>query len=117
LIKQFTKSQTGVDQHIKTIINFRKTQTFRNPHFTNIPSKDTNGKSVSGPYNPSGTDDVSYIAHYYHKTSEDWDLRVKRGRSDCLLISDKDDWEKEKNLHSNIDNDDVLSFMYYKSES
>lgn len=114
LIKQFTKSQTGTNEHIKQILNLSVKHRFGNPHFTNYYTMNVNGNMVGGPFNHKGSDNVSYIAHYYHKSYEDWELRIKRGRADARNTVNRalTEWHEKHYNDNDVDNFDVMNFMY-----
>jgi hypothetical protein len=114
LLKQFTKCQSGVDRHIKIILNSQSNAVMTLPHNSNVPSMDTNRNETYGPFNPKGPIDVAYICHFNSKTYEDWKVRCKRGRADCELVSELNEWEKQKQNNCEVENLSALNFMYNK---
>ena len=82
------------------------------PHNTAHESMDTNGKFFHGPFNYGGPSDVAYINHYHNKTKEDWELRCRRGRSDCDLQHDEDRWDNEININKEVEDKWAYNFMY-----
>ena len=83
VLKRFTKRQNGVDQHIKTIVNLKHnpkvTMGVHNPHNDIVDSR---YKTIYGPFNPNGNDDIVQLNHYFCKTKEEFALKCERGRSD-----------------------------------
>jgi hypothetical protein len=67
------------------------------PHNTNNLSMDTNGHRFNGPFNHNGPMDVAHINHYHSKTKEDWMLRCERGRADCNIKQDPNQWDRDVN--------------------
>lgn len=113
LIKQFTKSQNGVNRHIKSIINLKnKHHKFVNPHHTNLSVFSPENIRITGPFHPKGSDKIAYIAHYYYKTYQDWELRIKRGMADNLGNRNINEWLRDIHIDVDIDNFDVYNFMY-----
>lgn len=112
LIKMFTNRNKTPDQHIKVIVNKNCNTTMMLPHNTHKQSMDTNGKLFGGPFNPDGPTDVAYINHYHSKTKEDWMLRCERGRVDCNLQHDPNQWDNEVNNNIDIVDLSAIDFMY-----
>ena len=112
LLKMFTNRNKQVNEHIKVIVNTRTNQRMMLPHNCHKESMDTNGKLFVGPFNPNGPTDVAYICHFHSKTKEDWELRCKRGRVDCDLQHDLNQWDKEVNNNIDIVDLSALSFLY-----
>jgi len=78
-LKRFTKRQKGVHHHVKCIVKVDKniTMSVHHPH-TNWVSTDK--KFFSGNSNPNGNDDIAQLNHYFVKTKEEFDLKIKKGR-------------------------------------
>jgi hypothetical protein len=112
LIKMFTNRNKQVNEHIKVIVNKNVGPIMVLPHNTSKKSMDTNGKLFDGPFNPNGPTDVAYINHYHSKTKEDWMKRCERGRVDCNLQHDPNQWDKEVNDNIDIVDLSAYSFMY-----
>ena len=112
LIKMFTNRNKEVNQHIKVIVNKNIGPIMVMPHNTNNPSMDTNGNRFTGPFNPNGPTDVAYINHYHSKTKEDWMLRCKRGRVDCNIQHNPNQWDAEVNNDIDIVDLSAYNFMY-----
>jgi hypothetical protein len=112
LLKQFTKSQNGLDRHVKSIINTKSNSFMSLPHNPNTPLLGTNKKFFVGPFNPEGDENVAYLNHYHHKTFDDWLLRVKRGQGDYTPTKTPEEWERDKNVHSEVEDLNAFNFMY-----
>ena len=112
LIKMFTNRNKQVNEHIKVIVNKNSNTTMMLPHNTHKHTMDTNGKFFMGPFNHNGPTDVAYINHYHSKTKEDWELRCKRGRVDCNLQHDPNQWDNEVNDNIDIVDLSAYNFMY-----
>lgn len=91
VIRRFTKRQRGFNQHIKSIVNLENTKdkrpVFVNPHFAlNIITKSVDGRIINGPYDFAAetrlNDASPYLAHFFCKTPEEFELKRKRGRID-----------------------------------
>jgi hypothetical protein len=52
------------------------------------------------------------INHYHNKTREDWMLRCQRGRVDCEIQHNPNQWDDEVNDNIDIVDLSALSFMY-----
>lgn len=91
VIRRFTKSQTGVNKHIKTAVNFAtfriygKNPMFFYPHSINCATYSTDGDTKAGfisPFNENGKRDVAYIAHFAVKTKQEFYFRRGFARAD-----------------------------------
>ena len=113
LLKQFTKRQKGVNEHIKSILYLKIESRMELPHDPDTYTYDTNGNTIIGAFNPNGPDDVAILNHYQDKTREDYELKIKRGYSDTLdrpiLI---DDWERRKNEDIDVEDLTAHNFLY-----
>ena len=73
------------DKHIKTICKPRYVQNMDNPHFVSIKEHhlyvDTNQKVISGPFNENNNSNIAVIYHYWGKSIEDMEEKIKRGRA------------------------------------
>lgn len=112
LLKQFTKRENGINQHVKTILNTKSKGVMVNPHHSNLPNIDTNGKFFNGPFNKQGDDKIAIINHYYHKTFDDWKIRCARGRADCNLKASLDTWNNYKNQYIDVEDLTAHNFLY-----
>lgn len=112
LLKQFTKKQKNVDQHVKTIMNLKCGGVMILPHNPNTPLMDTNRKFFNGPFNPNGPIDVVQLNHYHHKSYEDWLIRCERGQSDHCPRKKPEQWDTEKFVFCDVDDFSAITFMY-----
>ena len=129
VIERFTKSQKGLNQHIKTAINLKKCNEmsiidyvrFCNPHFVGIAiryfftMRADLMKYVMGPFSEidmfsTKTWDKPYIAHYITKSKEEFLERRSRVRADTNSTrSNLEGFWNEHNLNE-VDNFDVVKF-------
>jgi hypothetical protein len=110
-LRRFTKRQTGVDKHIKCILNLTNNSSrmdVHNPY--DVPSTDTNGKKVTGPFNPLGDDSIAQLNHYYSRTIGEFKAKCDRGRADAHI---KNDYSFHS-VHNHNDIEDTLArdFLY-----
>jgi hypothetical protein len=112
LLKQFTKRQDPVDQHIKTIMKSKSGAMMVLPHNPNTHLFDTNGKMVSGPFNKGGPIDQVQLNHYHHKTYEDWLIRCKRGQADHTPTKVPEEWEQNMTVFCDVDDFTARDYMY-----
>jgi len=111
-LNQFFMRQNGVDKHIKTILKLSSGGQMVNPHCSDISVIDTNRKSVYGPFNYDGPDDVAQLNHYFYKTYEDWVIKCERGRADTYTKRDINEWNNEKFNCCDIEDKTAYNFMY-----
>ena len=112
LLKMFPNRNTNVNEHIKVIVNGRTGERMELPHNTHGQSMDTNGHKFNGPFNPGGPSDIAVLNHYHSKTREDWMLRCDRGRVDCEVQHDPNQWDNEINNNIDIVDLSALNFLY-----
>ena len=112
LLRMFPNRSNNVDQHVKVMVKVDSKNRFQLPHNCHKESMDTNGKLFHGPFNPNGPSDVAVLNHYHSKTKEDWMLRCQRGRVDCEIQHDINQWDREVNNNIDIVDLSALSFMY-----
>ncbi len=110
LLTMFTKRGAAPNEHIKVLVNCKSNDRMHMPHNTNNLAIDTRGYKFLGPFNQNGPTDVAYINHYYNKTKEDWMLRCARGRVDCDLQHDPNQWDRE--INDNIDVEDLTAYKF-----
>ena len=112
LIKNFTKKQSGVDKHIKTIMKLSGNGYMVSPHNPNTPLMDTNKNFFIGPFNINGNVNTVQINHYHHKTYDDWIVRCNRGQSDNTETKKPEQWFQNVEKHNEIEDLTALNFMY-----
>lgn len=65
-------------------------------------------RTVGGPFNPYGNDDIAYIGHFITKSEEECRDRRSRKRADTA-VPREEGWEKFFNMH---DKNDVLNLDF-----
>jgi hypothetical protein len=108
----YTYRAKGTNQHIKTIYrpNERKSN-FASPHFM-LPSQYVNAAGEPVTWNPKKLGgkaishpaaDIARVNHYYTKSREDYDQKLRRGRSDRVHVSEDFFAKCDKNeLHDTV---------------
>lgn len=119
--KRFLLRCKDINQHVRTICRCEDVEIIKDGDemhgLRNFKQgkflKDTNGKVVVGPFNPNGTSDVAFIAHYFTKTKEEWDKKVSRGQADGTYrnINQYSDF----NERANEVKDDSAAIIYDKA--
>jgi hypothetical protein len=88
--ERFQMRQAKLDQHVKSIVTMADAYCFSNPHYAHLRPGylcvDTAGRTVTGPYNPEGTDHVACIHHYFTKSEEEFLEKRARGRADTGTV-------------------------------
>jgi FkbM family methyltransferase len=113
LLKQFTKRQSETNMHIKTILYLKIDSVMQLPHCPNTPTYDTNGKMITGSFNPGGPSDVAILNHYQDKTREDYEIKTKRGYADAVWREIRvEEWDERTNLYNDVEDLTALNFMY-----
>ena len=110
-LRRFTKRQKGVNEHIKCILNLTNNSSAMDVHNPyDVPATDTNGKKVTGPYNPHGDDTIAQLNHYYSRTIGEFKDKCDRGRADAHI---KNDYSFHA-IHNHNDIEDTLArdFLY-----
>lgn len=73
------------DKHIKTICKPLYVKNINCPHCVNLKNPnlyvDTNQKVISGPFNENNNSNIAVIYHYWGKSIEDMEEKIKRGRA------------------------------------
>jgi len=112
LVKTFKMRNSGIDKHVKVLVNARSKERMQLPHNTEREAIDTNGRQFYGPHNEYGPMDVAYINHYYSKTKEDWINRCKRGRADCNLFAELNEWDEAIHLNRDVEDLSAYNFLF-----
>jgi hypothetical protein len=110
-LRRFTKRQIGVNKHIKCILNLTNNSSAMDVHNPyDVPATDTNGKKITGPFNPHGDDTIAQLNHYYSRTIEEFKAKCDRGRADAFI---KNDYSFHS-IHNHNDIEDTLArdFLY-----
>lgn len=109
LIKRFTKRQSNVNQHIKSIIKMNKNlnMIIHNPTTFWV---NTEKQYKIGPFNVNGSIEVAQINHYFCKTKEEFIEKINRGKADNPSIRTMDEYEQ----HNFNEVEDLIAynFMY-----
>lgn len=94
LLNRFTKCQSVLDRHVKTILNLKKTGTaakFVNPHFVDLSLRPGFAVSadmkawVRGPWNYGSECGTVQLNHYHSKTWPEFVEKMARGKADTPL--------------------------------
>ena len=124
VLKRFTKRQWGFNEHVKSIVNLENTKDnqpmFVNPHFAlNIQTKSVDGRTITGPYDFASetrlNDASPWLAHFFTKTHEEWELKRQQGRIDVpenspiLFRSEKEFAEHDLN---DVEDDSLKKVLY-----
>lgn len=90
-----------VNKHIKSIVRPEKVEKFVNPHFCTYKEGkclDVVGRHIPGAFVSSPTESIAWINHYYCRSFEEFQEKIKKGRVDTTqsynsemyhLINDK----------------------------
>jgi len=112
VLNRFTKRQKSVNQHTKSFLKLKQENVLMvDPHHPNVELVDTNLNLVTSALNPMGTIDVIQINHYFSKTKEEFEEKIKRGRADIPSKRSIKDWE----IHNINEVDDFLALQFYKN--
>jgi hypothetical protein len=88
VMKRFTKSQKGINNHIKCIVKCSDIIQYNHPHYPTIisnPVKDFDNNIIIGPFNDKGNDKIAQINHYFTKSKEEFIKKCERGRADIPM--------------------------------
>ena len=85
VIDNYIYCKDSQDKHIKTICKPRYVSHMPNPHYVVLHNPqlymDTHRNVINGPFNENKNDDIIRINHYWGKSLEDMEEKVKRGRA------------------------------------
>ena len=107
LIKRFTKRQSNVNQHIKSIVKVNKNLNMIIHNPTN-PWVNTEKKYNVGPFNFDGSIDIAQINHYFCKTREEFVEKINRGKADNPTIRSMDEYDS----HNFNDIEDLTAYNF-----
>jgi hypothetical protein len=110
LLKRFTKRQSSINQHIKSIVKLNSGLVM-GIHNPNTFIVDVNKNQFSGPFNPSGDDNIAQINHYFCKTQEEFQEKCDRGRADCP-VSKRTMSEFDVHNFNDIEDLTAYNFLY-----
>jgi hypothetical protein len=82
LLERFTKRESSVNLHIKTITKVRPGIMFVTPHNVNVEWVSPELTINRGPFNKNGGDAIAQLNHYFCKSKEEFTKKVSRGKAD-----------------------------------
>jgi hypothetical protein len=110
VIKRFTKRQSGVDIHIKSIVKLTNDLVMGVHNPINKSLCNTNREIFTGPFNYNKLNNIAQINHYFTKTQEEFIEKINRGRADVQIKRTLNDFNPH-NLND-IEDYTALKFMY-----
>lgn len=91
--QKFTRrAQSGfhLNEHIKTIVQPKYVRTVRDPHSFKYPlgkfCVNENFEKITGPHSPVSAEKIQ-LNHYYCRSREEFEIKIRRGRSDNVDIT------------------------------
>lgn len=113
VLKRFTKRQIGANYHIKCIVCCSDILSYDHSHFPTLKPgyniKDVNGNIINGPFNYDGNDDLCQLNHYFTKSKEEFEERIKRGFPCANIFRAFDDFYS----HDFNDIEDLTALNFY----
>jgi len=94
--KRFQYREETVNRHVKVIVKVSDLKGGVTAHVasTTHGTKDSNGKKVSGPFNPNGPSDVVLLYHYHPKSFKEYIAKRVRGRVSVVDQKGKGQYDK-----------------------
>jgi len=90
--QRFLFRETTLNEHVKTIAKTSDLVSMVNPHYAslreNTYAHDPSGQTVHASFNPTATDEVACIHHYFVKSLGEFQKKCARGRADTSIIRD-----------------------------
>ena len=80
LLKRFTKRQSDVNQHVKSIVKLNKGIVMLT-HSPTTTWVNTEKEYKLGPFNIGGSIDIAQINHYFCKTEDEFKEKIKKGKA------------------------------------
>lgn len=81
---RFLRRGERPDHHVKSICYMPDVLAVNNAHFPVLASgtqqRDTNGRQFTGPFHADGPTDVAVVHHYFCKSREEYELKLRRTR-------------------------------------
>jgi len=105
ILQRFTMRARKVNPHVKSIVNLADASAFRNSHFPELnygEVRSPKGQIVEGSYNPLGDYEIAVINHYFCKSAEEYDLKIRKGRVDIPAYRTQADYT-EHDLNEVLD--------------
>lgn len=109
VLKRFTKRQSSINQHIKSIIKLTS-NVIMGVHNPNCSWTNTNKQTNNGPFNQPGNDDIAVIHHYFGKTKQEFLLKCERGRADTTIKRNLEDFDSHN--FNEVEDLTAYNFMY-----
>ena len=109
VLSRFTRRESKLNHHIKSILKLDKTVTFHHPHNANKTTVSTDYKLINGPFNHNGNDDIAQINHYFCKTKEEYIKKRNRGRSDTGTYRNMSEFD----THNKNEVTDLTAYNFY----
>lgn len=110
VIERFTKRESTVNRHIKSIIRPSVVKEMSSPHNPNWVWVDTSFKVNTGSQNENPTDDVAQLNHYFVKTKVEFISKINRGRADTAQFRNLRDFDS----HNKNEVDDYNALNFWK---
>ena len=113
VLKRFTKRQTSINQHVKSIVKMSSNVLMDVHNPFNKPVTDTNKRLFNGPFNKFGDDNIAQINHYFCKTQEEFIEKCNRGRADTPLEAHRRTMKDFINHNFNeVEDLSAVNFLY-----
>lgn len=93
VLERFTKRQSSVNNHIKSILKPSVIQRMSNPHNPSWVWVDTSFNINTGSQNKNPVDNVAQLNHYFVKTKEEFISKISRGRADTTKFRSIDEFD------------------------
>jgi len=110
VVKRFTKRQSTVDTHIKSIVKLNKGVLFNEVHHPNTFWVNTNQEKHKSSFTKVGNDEVAQLNHYFCKTEEEFIEKCDRGRADNGKLRDYSEYHSHN--YNEIEDLNAYNFFY-----
>jgi hypothetical protein len=111
LIKRFTKRQSTPNDHIKSFINLKVSESFvMNVHNPSMKISNQEFELFNGPFCKNCSTKYAQINHYFCKTIDEFKLKVEKGRADVNLKRNYN--EHSSHNFNEVEDYHALNFMY-----
>lgn len=84
VLTRFTKRESRINRHIKTISKVNPKFSFNTPHNTDSMWVSPENQLGVGPWNLNGKNDIAQLNHYFCKTKPEFQMKISRGRADTV---------------------------------
>lgn len=109
ILERFTMRGKNFDKHVKTILKLNK-KIRMEVHNPNVNLIGADGIPFSGPFHVNGGCEVAQLNHYFTKSKEEFQLKVKRGRADTSTIRPLTEFDS----HNFNEVEDLLALNFFK---